>query len=105
MSWTDPQTGEPHPESYWRISDFKVEHVNNGTVNTAATHVHISGWQDVAAHDAAKEPIFVKHYELAAGEIDFTDTIGDGYDGIYAYAQSIPDPETGVSFFDGATTV
>lgn len=100
-----PNTGSEHPESYWRIADFRVEHLNDGTINTAMTHVHVDGWHDKDAHDAAKDPFYRKHYELPPGPINFSSTIGDGYAGLYAAAMATPEPDTGVSFFDGAVTV
>jgi hypothetical protein len=97
-------TGTPHPESYWEISDFTVSLLHDET-DTAITFVVFEGWHNKAAHDAGDKPFLGKLYELPPGAIDFEQSIGDGFTGMYAYALATPEPDTGVSFFDGATTV
>ncbi len=97
MNFTDPETGVEYPESYWEISDFEVNTIH-GAIDTAVTKVEFAGWYNKAAHDDEKLEFMQKIYELPAGAINFTQTIGDAYDGLYAYA-------LGDSFFATAELV
>lgn len=97
-------TGTVRPSSYWEISDFRVTLIHDVS-DSAVTTVEFAGWENVAAHNAGKSPFFVKRYELPPGNIDFTQTIGDGFAALYQAALAIPEPDTGVSFFNGATIV
>lgn len=104
MSYTNPETGEEHPESYWELSDFNVEVIHSAS-DAAQTHVKFEGWYDKAAHDAGLREFMSKEYDLPVGPINLAVTVGDAIAGLYLYAQATPEPGTGVSFFDGAITV
>jgi len=97
-------TGVPHPSSYWEIDQFTVQLVH-GATDVAVTLVEFNGWHNKASHDAGDAPVFIKTYELPAGPINYSETIGDGFAALYVAAQAIPEPDTGVSFFNGATSV
>lgn len=99
-----PNTGVPHPESYWEIDQFTVQMFHGGS-DTAGTIVEFHGWHDKAAHDAGDNAFFKKLYELPPSAIDFTPTVGDAIAGLYVMVQYIPEPDSGVSFFDGASVV
>lgn len=104
MSYVDPVTGTEYPESYWELSDFTVE-IIHGATDLAQTKVQFEGWYDKAAHDAGLKQFMDKVYELPVAPIDLVPTVGAAIAGLYLYAQATPEPDTGVSFFDGATIV
>lgn len=98
MSWTETDTGDEHPSSYWDIDYFKTQFVHAPGTEQAATEVVFKGWDEQDDHDDGRNPIHQLTLSIPAGVIDLSQTVGEGIAALYSYALSQP-------FFATATTV
>lgn len=105
MNYTDQLTATPHPESYWEIGEFTVVSLQHTDPETWLTIVRFDGWHDITAHINEYDPIASKTYTLPPAAFDFDITVGEGFEGMYLYARSVPEPETGISFFENVIVV
>lgn len=90
LSYTEPETGSPHPSSFWRLHSFEFDFLHDADENVQTTAV-FWGWHDRDAYDdrLQHEPTMAKSIPLPLGPVNGAPTVGDALDGIYGYAQAI----------------
>src|SRR5689334_12659628 len=98
MNWTEENTGDEHPDSYWEIDRFSTQFIHGSGTEQASTELIVKGWDSKADHDAGKNQIHIMSFEIPAGDIDPGVTVGDAIAGLYSFL-------LGQSFFSGATVV
>ena len=97
------EMGNENPQSYWKLIYGYIDTMEKNAI------LQFEGFKDQAARLAKKKPIGGKKYELTEAEYTtWLSTAALGPEGAdivsqaYSYAASALEPETGLSFFDGA---